>query len=220
GWWESYSATYLERDLRELSQVSSLIDFRNLMQILAFRTARVLNQSEVSRDSSISQPTTHRYINLLQTSHIIEVIPAFFKNRTKRLVKSPKIYWIDPSMAIYLAGFYDKKSLENSREYGLFFESLVYHHLRISVNLFKPKANIYHFRTTGGQEVDFIIEHGNKLIAVEVKMADKVKYDDLKNIRIFMEEYPETIAGLIIYNGTELQYMDKKIIAVPISNIL
>ena len=176
GWWESYSATYLERDLRELSQVGSLIDFRNLMRILAFRTARVLNQSEVSRDSSISQPTTHRYINLLQTSHIIEVVPAFFKNRTKRLVKSPKIYWIDPSMAIYLAGFYDKKSLENSREYGLFFESLVYHHLRILANLFKPKVNIYHYRTIGGQEVDFIIEYGNKLIAVEVKMADKVKY--------------------------------------------
>lgn len=220
GWWQSYSATYLERDLRKLSQVSSLIDFRNLMQILAFRTARVLNQSEVSRDSSISQPTTHRYINLLQTSHIIEVIPAFFKNRTKRLVKSPKIYWIDPSMAIYLAGFYDKKSLENSREYGLFFESLVYHHLRILADLFKPKAHIYHYRTIGGQEVDFIIEYGNKLIAMEVKMADKVKYDDLKNIRIFMEEYPETIAGLIIYNGSELKYMDKKIIAVPISNIL
>ena len=123
-------------------------------------------------------------------------------------------------MAIYLAGFYDKKSLENSREYGLFFESLVYHHLRILVNLFKPKANIYHYRTIGGQEVDFIIEYGNKLVAVEVKMADKVKYDDLKNIRIFTEEYPETIAGLIIYTGSELKYMDKKIMAVPISNIL
>lgn len=220
GWWESYSMTYLERDLRELSQVGSLIDFRNLMQILALRTARVLNQSEVARDSSISQPTTHRYINLLQTSHIIEVIPAFFKNRTKRLVKSPKIYWIDPSMGIYLAGFYDKKSLENSREYGLFFESLVYHHIRILANLLKPKANIYHYRTIGGQEVDFIIEYGNKLIAMEVKMSDKVKYDDLKNIRIFLQEYPETLAGLIIYNGTELKYLDKKIIAVPISNIL
>jgi predicted AAA+ superfamily ATPase len=220
GWWESYSMTYLERDLRELSQVGSLIDFRNLMQILALRTARVLNQSEVARDSSISQPTTHRYINLLQTSHIIEVIPAFFKNRTKRLVKSPKIYWIDPSMAIYLAGYYDKKSLESSREYGLFFESLVYHHIRILANLLKPKANIYHYRTIGGQEVDFIIEYGNKLIAMEVKMSDKVKYDDLKNIRMFLQEYPETLAGIIIYNGTELKYLDKKIIAVPISNIL
>jgi uncharacterized protein len=220
GWWESYSMTYLERDLRELSQVGSLIDFRNLMQILALRTARVLNQSEVARDSSISQPTTHRYINLLQTSHIIEVIPAFFKNRTKRLVKSPKIYWIDPSMAIYLAGYYDKKSLESSREYGLFFESLVYHHIRILTNLLKPNANIYHYRTMGGQEVDFIIEWGNKLVAMEVKLSDKVKYDDLKNIRIFLQDYPGTIAGLIIYNGTELKYLDKKIIAVPISNIL
>ncbi len=186
----------------------------------ALRTARVINQSEVARDCSMSQPTTHRYINLLQTSHIIEVVPAFFKNRTKRLVKSPKIYWIDPSMAIYLAGFYDKKSLENSREYGLFFESLVYHHIRILANLLKPKAIIYHYRTISGHEIDFIMEYGNKLIAIEVKMADKVKYDDIKNLKIFMDEYPETVVGLIIYSGNEIKYLDKKIMAVPISNIL
>lgn len=220
GWWESYTMTYLERDLRELSQIGSLIDFRNLMKILALRTGRVLNQSEAARDVSISQPTSHRYINLLQTSHIIELVPAYFRNRTKRLVKSPKVFWLDPSLPIFLAGHYDKESLENSREYGFFYESLVYHHLKILAELLKPKARIYYWRTISGQEVDFIIEHGNKVIAVEVKLADRIKYENMKNLKIFMEEYPETIIGIVIYRGNELKQLDNKIIAVPISNIL
>jgi len=219
-WWESYTMTYLERDLRELSQVGSLLDFRNLMKILALRSARVLNQSDIARDASVTQPTAHRYINLLQISHILEIVPAFFRNRTKRLVKSPKIYWIDPSLALYLSGFYDKKSLEDSREYGLFFESLVYHHLKIQADLMRPKAKLYHWRTVSGYEVDFIIEHGNKIIAVEVKLSKTIKYADIKNLKFFMEEYPETQLSLVIYNGNEIKYMEGKIIAVPFSNFL
>lgn len=220
GWWESYIMTYLERDLRELSQIASLPDFRNLMKILALRAGKILNQSDAARDASISQPTAHRYINLLQTSNIIELIPAYFRNRTKRLVKSPKIFWIDPSLAIYLAGFYDKKSLENSREFGSYFESLVYHHLRILTDLLKPKAKIYYWRVVSGQEIDFVIEHGNKVLAVEVKLTNKIRYEDAKNLKIFMEEYPETVIGLIIYNGSELRYLDNNILAIPVSNIL
>jgi len=220
GWWESYTMTYLERDLRELSQIESLLDFRNLMKILALRTGKILNQSDAARDAAISQPTAHRYINLLQTSHIIELVPAYFRNRTKRLVKSPKVFWLDPSLAIYLAGYYDKKSLESSREFGSFYESLVYHHLRILTDLLKPKAKIYYWRTISGQEVDFVIEYGSKILAVEAKLTEKVKYQDAENLKIFLEEYPDTSIGLVIYNGSELKYLDKKIIAVPISNIL
>ena len=220
GWWESYTMTYLERDLRELSQVESLLDFRNLMKILALRSGKILNKSDVARDASLSQPTAHRYINLLQISHIIELIQPYFKNRTKRLVKSPKIFWLDPSLAIYLAGYYDKKSLENSREFGSFYESLVYHHLRILADLLKPRAKIYYWRTVSGKEVDFVIEHGNKVLAVEVKSTDKIKYEDAASLKIFVEEYPEAIIGLIFYSGSELRYLDRKILAVPISNIL
>lgn len=220
GWWESYTMTYLERDLRELSQIESLLDFRNLMKILALRSGKILNQSDAARDASLSQPTAHRYINLLQISHIIKLIQPYFKNRTKRLVKSPKIFWLDPSLAIYLAGYYDKKSLENSREFGSFYESLVYHHLRILADLLKPRAKIYYWRTVSGKEVDFVIEHGNKVLAVEVKSTDKIKYKDAASLKIFIEEYPEAIIGLIFYSGSELRYLDRKILAVPISNIL
>lgn len=220
GWWESYTLTYLERDLRELSQIESLLDFRNLMKILALRSGKVLNKSDAARDASLSQPTAHRYINLLQVSNIIELVQPYFKNRTKRLVKSPKIFWLDPSLAVYLAGYYDKESLENSREFGSFYESLVYHHIRILTDLLRPAAKVYYWRTMSGKEVDFVIEYGNKILAVEVKSTDKIKYDDAKNLKAFIQEYPETINGLIFYNGSQLRYIDEKIMAVPVSNLL
>ncbi len=219
-WWESYTATYLERDLRELSQIDFLPDFRNLMKILALRTGNILNKSEVARDANLSQPTTHRYINLLQTSHIIEIIPAYFRNRTKRLIKSPKVYWMDPSFSIYLSGYYDKRTLTKSREYGSFFEALVYHHLRIMANLLKPKANIYYWRTVYGDEVDFIIEYGNKIIPIEVKSSERVHQKDLKALRVFLKEYPFTIMGIVVYRGNDIVQLGKKIFAVPIASFL
>jgi len=97
-WLEGYVRTYLERDLRELSQVDSLIDFRRVMQVLALRTGNILNQADVAKDSRISHPTTHRYIKLLEVSNIISRIPAFSVNRTKRL--RPENVWVARMTAV------------------------------------------------------------------------------------------------------------------------
>ncbi|RLB89316.1 MAG: ATP-binding protein, partial [Deltaproteobacteria bacterium] len=91
-WWEGYVATYVERDLRQISQIDSLTDFRRVMAILALRSRQVLNQTEVARDSGVSQSTVRRYINLLEVSCLLERLPAFYSSRTKRLIKSPKIF--------------------------------------------------------------------------------------------------------------------------------
>lgn len=90
-WWEGYILTYLERDLRQLSQITSLIDFRNLLQLLALQTGQLLNQSEIGRDVGLTQATAHRYINLVETTHLLERLPPYTAGRTQRLVKSPKI---------------------------------------------------------------------------------------------------------------------------------
>ena len=149
-----------------------------------------------------------------------KIIPAYFRNRTKRLIKSPKVYWMDPSFSIYLSGYYDKRTLKKSREYGSFFEALVYHHLRIMANLLKPKANIYYWRTVYGDEVDFIIEYGNKIIPIEVKSSERVHQKDLKALRVFLKEYPFTIMGIVVYRGNDIVQLGKKIFAVPIANFL
>jgi len=214
-WWEGYVTTYLERDLRQLSQVEALPDFQRLMVALALRCGNVLNQTELSRDTNISQPTAHRYINLLETTCLIQRLPAFAVNRTKRLIKSPKVIWIDPGLASFLAGHYDPESLAASREAGGIFESLVYLHLNTLAQLMVPKARLFYWRTVTGKEVDFVLEWGHKLLAVEVKLTDNPKFSDTETLRLFLAEYPETSAAILVHTGDKIKIMHERIVAIP-----
>ena len=214
-WWEGYVTTYLERDLRQLSQIDSLPDFRRLMVALSLRCGQILNQTEVARDTGISQPTVHRYINLLETACLVERLPAFALNSTKRLIKSPKVIWSDPGLVSFLAGHYDIESLRSSREAGGIFESMVYLHLRTLSEILVPKPRIFYWRTTTGKEVDFVLEWGRKLLAVEVKLSTRPKYSDIETLRLFMKEYPETSAGILVHAGDEVKIMDEKVVAIP-----
>lgn len=214
-WWEGYVATYLERDLRQLSQIDSLPDFRRIMMALALRCGQMLNQTEVARDTGISQPTVHRYLNLLETTCLVERLAAFAKNRTKRLIKSPKILWIDPGLAAFLAGHYDPVGLETSREAGGIFESLIFLHLRVLSQFLVPQGRLYYWRTVSGQEVDFVLEWGRHLLAFEAKLTTSPRFSDAQTLKLFLKEYPETAAGILIYTGNELRRLDEKIIAIP-----
>jgi len=214
-WWEGYVRTYLERDLRELSRVDSLIDFRGVMAALALRTANPLNQSDVARDTRVSQPTVYRYVNLLEVSNLVSRVLPYFPSRTKRITKSPKIYFTDPALSIYLAGYHDHESLSGARELGGFFESMVFLHLSALCGLMVPKARIHYWRTTTGKEVDFILEQGKKLLAVECKLTRKPAYGDIKNLLAFMEDHPQTLRGILLHTGTSLRYLHSKVLAVP-----
>lgn len=215
-WWEGYVATFLERDLRVLSRIESLPDFRRLMSALALRSGQILNQTEVARDINIPQPTVHRYLNMLETMCLLYRLPAYAVNRTKRLIKAPKVYWFDCGLGCFLSGFYDTQTLSSSREWGALFETLIFQHLRVWCSLQIPRARIYFWRTTTNREIDFVIERGKKLIAVEVKAASEIRYRDLENMRIFSQEYPDLFAaGILVYTGDEIKRMDEKIIAIP-----
>ncbi len=214
-WWEGYIKTYLERDLRTLSQIESLIDFRRVMEAFALRTGNVLNQTEISRDTGVSQPTVHRYIKLLEVSNIIKKVPAYYSNRTKRITKSPKVFFIDAGLSAYLSGYHHKESLKNARELGAFFETMIFMHLTILSELMIPKAKIFYWRTTAGKEVDFIMEHGKNLFAFEVKLTKKPSFNDIKNLLTFIEEYPGTSRGILLHTGSSVKWLHSKVIAVP-----
>ncbi|HWP59020.1 MAG TPA: ATP-binding protein [Candidatus Acidoferrales bacterium] len=214
-WWEGYVATYLERDLRQISQIESLVDFRKLMEALALRNGQILNQTEVGRDIGLSQPTVHRYLNILEATCLLERLPAFARSRTKRLMKTPKIYWIDPGLAAYLAGYYDEDSLRGAREVGGFFASLVILHLKVLAQLLTPRPRFSYWRTLAGKEVDLVIEHGRRLLAVEIKLSPTPSYRDTEALRLFLEDHPETTAALIIHTGREVRRLHEKIVAIP-----
>jgi hypothetical protein len=214
-WWEGYVKTYLERDLRELSQVESLIDFRKVLEAAALRTGNLLNQTEISRDTGVSQPTVSRYVKLLEVSNIVSRVPAYYSSRVKRTVKSPKIFFVDPGLSIYLAKYHDEDSLGKGRELGSFFETLVYLHLKIFSELLVPKASLFYWRTTTGKEVDFILEHGRKLLAFEVKLTPNPTLGDIKNLLTFIEENPHTLRGVLIHAGKSIRWLHSKVLAVP-----
>lgn len=214
-WWEGYVKTYLERDLRELSQIESLIDFRRVLESLALRVGNLLNQTEVARDTGVSQPTVFRYIKLLEVSNIIKRIPAFFSSRTKRTTKSPKIFFIDPGLCAYLSGLHDEDSLRNAREFGNIFETTAFLHLKILSELMVPKAKIFYWRTTSGKEIDFVLEQRKSLLAFEIKLTKSPTFRDIKNLLIFMREHPHTVRGVLIHNGNSLKWLHSKVLAAP-----
>jgi predicted AAA+ superfamily ATPase len=214
-WWDGYVATYLERDLRQVAQIDALVDFRRLMELLALRSGQMLNQSGLARDAGLSQPTAHRYLNLLETTHLFQRVPAYAVNRTTRMLKAPKAYWTDTGLAVFLAGYFHEDDLRKARELGNFFETFIYHHLRVLAQLMTPPARLFNWRTQTGQEVDFILEYGRKVLAIEVKQTSRPGYGDTAGLKAFLADHPDALGGLLLHGGTETRWLGEKIMAVP-----
>lgn len=214
-WWEGYVATYLERDLRQMSQVKSLVDFRRVMALLALRSGQLLNQSDVGRDAGLSQPTIHRYLNLLEATYLFERVPAYLGSHTTRLLKSPRAFWSDVGLAVFLAGYYSSSELARARELGSFFETLIYQHLRVLCSLLTPHGRLYFWRTQTGDEVDFVIEHGRRVVGIEVKITDAPGYRHAAGLVKFLHEHPQAAGGILLHGGQQIRRLDERIVAVP-----
>ena len=206
-WFDGYIRTYLERDLQVLSAVDNLIDFRRLMRAAAHRLGGLVNQAEISRDTRIPRATVQRYLNLLETSFQVVRVPSYAVNRTKRLVKSPKLYWSDPALACWLSG------AEPSGEH---LENLVLADLLAWRDGQVPAPEVLYWRTATNREVDFVIETGDRLLAIEVKTATAPRLADIAGLRLFQDEYPERcVGGLLLHGGDETQWMAEGILAAP-----
>ncbi|MBI4726302.1 ATP-binding protein [candidate division TA06 bacterium] len=216
-WWESYVATYLERDLRQITAIEGLPDFRRLMAAVALRSGQPVNQTELSRELGLSQPTIYRHLGLLEATNLFYKIPAFSRNRGKRLLKSPKAYWLDAGLACFLSGHYGREGLKNSREAGGIFETLVLSQIKAWSETLTPRPSVYYWRTADGREVDFVIAQGRRVLPVEVKLGPKVTFSDTGNLRMFMEYHPEARLGVVIYGGDKVEFVDEKIIALPLA---
>lgn len=218
-WWDGYITTYLERDLRQVAQIDALVDFRRLMELLALRSGQFLNQSDLARDAGLSQPTTHRYLNLLETTHLFERVPAYASSRTTRMLKAPKVYWNDTGLAVFLAGYFQEEELRKARELCNFFESFIYHHLKVLTQLMTPPARLFNWRTQSGLEVDFVMEYGRKVLAIEVKQTSHPGYRDTNGLKAFLSGHPDAVGGLLLHGGVETRWLGEHILAVPWTKI-
>lgn len=219
-WFDGYIQTYLERDLRDLSATGNLIEFRRLMQICASRNGRLFNSASIASDSGISQATARRYLNILETSFQIVRIPAYAVNRGKRVIKAPKLYWSDTGLAAHMAGIFSEESLVGGREWGLWLENWIGIHLLVYASLKTPRVSVFHWRTSNGHEVDYVLEYGKKLVPIEVKTTSFPSGRDVKGLDMFLDIYSEASFGIVACQCDTIRALSSKILAVPISMLL
>ncbi|MDE0359462.1 MAG: ATP-binding protein [Gammaproteobacteria bacterium] len=207
-WFDGYVRTYLERDLQALSSIAALPDFRRLMRAAALRLGALLNQAKVGRDIGLAQPTVHRWLNLLETSYLLARIPAYSVNRTKRLIKAPKLYWSDTGLAMYLS--------QEDEPRGAHLENLVLQDLLAWRDSRPRRAEVLHWRTTTGEEVDFVIEVDGAVLPIEVKATRRPRLGDTGGLRAFRTEYHRTTrAGLLLHGGDSVEWITPGVLAAP-----
>lgn len=207
-WFEGYVRTYLERDLQTLSSISALPDFRRLMRAACLRLGQLVNQTDLARDVALPQPTVHRYLNLLEISFILVRVPAYAVNRTKRLIKTPKLFWGDTGLAIHLSGLTEPA--------GAHLENVVLNDLLCWRDARTEHAEILYWRTTTGEEVDFVIEAGGRLLPIEVKSTSRPRLADAATLRAFRAEYGKTSrSGLLLHTGTTFEWLTSDVFAAP-----
>jgi predicted AAA+ superfamily ATPase len=207
-WFDGYVRTYLERDLQDLAKIAALPDFRRLMRAVALRIGHLINQTELGRDVAIPQATVHRYLNLLEISYLLVRLPAYAVNRTKRLIKAPKVYWSDTGLSIHLAGSDDPS--------GAHLENIVLHDLLAWRDARLERAEVCYWRTAAGDEVDFVLEDRGCVVPIEVKAAARPRLADAAHLRTFRAEYGSSArAGLVLHTGTELRWLAPDVLAAP-----
>lgn len=207
-WFDGYVRTYLERDLQDLATISALPDFRRLMRAACLRLGQLVNQTELARDTALPQATVHRWLNLLETSYLLVRLPAYAVNRTRRLIKSPKLYWGDTGVALHLA------QLETPD--GAHLENLVLNDLLAWRDARLEPAEIAYWRTASGAEVDLVIEAGGKLLPIEIKSSARPRLGDAAHLRTFREEYGKRArAGLLLHTGEQLEWLAPDVLAAP-----
>ena len=220
-WFDGYVRTYLERDLRDLSQVASLPDFQRLMRLSVNRIGQLLNQSDLARDAGLSQATAHRYLNLLETTFQMLRLQAYWRNPSKRLIKAPKLYWRDCGLAAHMAGLENRRELSESSLLGPLLENLVLSSLLAWNETTSEKTDIYYWRAAGGAEVDFIIETPKRLLPIEIKAAKRVRLGDLKHLENFLADYPNLAPfGIVLHDVDHPHILTKRIIGMPVADFI
>lgn len=207
-WFDGYVRTYLERDLQALSSITALPDFRRLMRATSLRIGQLVNQTELGRDVALPQPTVHRYLNLLETSYLLVRVPPYAVNRTKRLIKSPKLYWGDTGVALHLT--------QDAAPGGAHLENLVLNDLLAWRDSRLDRAEILYWRTSIGEEVDFVIEAADNLLPIEVKATNRPRIRDTRHLRTFRAEYGDKARpGLLLHTGTRVEWLTPGVLAAP-----
>lgn len=218
-WFGAYITTILQRDVRDLSHIVGLTDMPRLLSLLAVRSGGLLNMSEVSRSTGIAHTTLRRYLSLLETTFLVQLLPAWSTNRSKRLVKSPKLHLIDSGMAAQLSGVMNREQPGDRQFFGHLLETFVVMELRKQMTWNKTYGSMFYFRTPSGQEVDAVLEDvTGRIVGIEVKSSASVSDKDFSGMKALAGLAGKRFhRGIVLFDGdAEVPFSDR-FIAMPIS---
>lgn len=201
-WLSAYYQTYVERDVREIINIGNLEAFQRFVRLCAGRAGQLLNLSSLAADGGISHTTARQWISVLQAGFIVHLLPPHFENFSKRLIKSPKLYFLDPGLLCYLLRIQKAEEILTHPMKGAIFESFVVSELYKAFVHQGETPALYYWRDRTGHEVDVVIDTGKKLIPVEIKAGETVADSFFEGLRYYRSLGKSRVGnGVLVYAG-------------------
>jgi len=216
-WFASYVTTILQRDVRDIANVEGLTTMPVLLQLLAARSATLLNASELSRSAGVKLTTLNRYLALLETVYLVHRLPAWAPNLGKRLVKSPKLHFVDSGLAAHLMGLDERGLGASPQAFGALLETFVLNELQKQLGWARVRARLFHFRSADRKEVDIVIEDAaGRIVGVEVRATSTPGQADFMGLRVLKELAGERfVRGIVVHLGDAALPFGERLEVVP-----
>ena len=198
----AYVKTYLEKDVRDLLRIKDQMQFLKFMKLCAARIGSLFNASEVAMELGVDSKTVSHWLSVLQASYLVTLLPPYYENITKRVVKTPKLYFNDPGLACYLLDIESPKQLALDKMRGAIFENLVVMEcIKHRFNQGK-EGNVFFYRDSNGQEVDILVKEEGQLTAIEVKSSMTYQADFAKTLKM-LPQWTSTpiVRRSVVYGG-------------------
>ena len=215
-YYSSYVNTYLQRDIKDLTQVGDELAFMRFMVCCAARTSQMVNYADIAKDVGISPPTAKQWLSVLVSSGIVTLVEPYFNNALKRIIKSPNMYFLDTGLCAYLTRWTSSETLEISAMSGAFFETYVVGEIIKSYYNAGKRPPIFYYRDTDNKEIDLIMEQNNILSPIEIKKSGSPKKDAIKHFAILEKTGKQVGAGNVICLCSDILPIDKKNYFVPV----
>ena len=219
----NYLRTYIERDIKKLTQVADEMQFLQFISVAAARTGQLVNYSDISKDCGISEVTAKKWLSLLVSSGLVYLLQPYSANIEKRVVKTAKLYFMDTGLAAYLTRWSNPDVMQSGAMAGAFFETYVISEIIKSFSNNGEEPPIYFYRDKDKYEIDLLIEQNNILYPVEIKKTATPSSDDAKNFFITNRIKNIKIAqGIIICNCSQVlnvKNKDSSVLAIPVEYI-
>jgi len=197
-WYQGYIDTYLEKDLRSISDIGNIRDFFRLIKLLAARCSQQLNYSELASEVGVAVNTVKHWLSVLEASYIIFMLPPFYENLGKRIVKSSKLYFYDTGLVSFLTGIDNQRQFESSVIYGPIFENYIISEIKKIIEHRKLFYDLYYYRTSNGVQVDLIIDRKSSKDLIEIKTSETFNRKFITSLDVVKSP---SDSGFLLYKG-------------------